>query len=199
MVAKKVGNTAVKKKPAIAKSTTAKPKKTAAKKKATPVKKTTKAVAKKKVSYIPKGYHHITPYFIVDGAKEAIAFYKKIFGAKEIFKMQRTDGKIGHAELMIQDTKLMLADECPEMQVHGPRNISAPIFMHIYVKDVDAVIKKAVSAGATLSRPAENMFYGDRGAAIIDPLGHHWFIATHIEEVPPAELKKRAAAQYDKK
>ncbi len=154
----------------------------------------------KKVSFIPKGYHCITPYLIVDNATKAIAFYKKIFGAKEIMRMDRPDGKIGHAELKIGDAKIMLADECPEMKAHSPKGPhSGGISIHTYVKDVDATIKKAVTAGAKLTRKAEDMFYGDRSGSLRDPYGHHWFVSTHIEDVSKMQLKKRAAELFGKK
>ncbi len=155
---------------------------------------------KKKVSAIPKGYHSITPYLIMDNASEAIAFYKKAFGAKEAMRLAQPNGKVGHAELKFGDAKIMLADECPEMQARSPKALGgSPIFIHLYVKNVDATIAKAVSAGGKLLRPIDNMFYGDRCGIVADPFGYMWNVSTHIEDVTPAQLKKRAAALYNHK
>ncbi len=153
--------------------------------------------ATKKVSAIPRGYHSITPYLIVKGAKKAIEFYKKAFGAKEMMRMENSKGTgIAHAELKIGDTKIMLADECPKMgaNLRSPKAYGgSPVGIHLYIKDVDSVIKRAVSAGAKLTRAAEDMFYGDRSGAVEDPYGHKWYISTHIENVSPAQMKKRFA------
>ncbi len=149
---------------------------------------------KKKVMAIPKGYNNVTPYLILNGAAKAIEFYKKVFGAKERMRMEHGN-KIGHAELKIGDTMIMLADECPEKGAVAPRG-PVGVSIHLYVKDVDAVFKKAVSAGATVTREIENMFYGDRSAGIQDPFGHTWFIATHVEDVTPAKIRKRAQALF---
>lgn len=149
---------------------------------------------KKKVSAIPKGYNNITPYLIVDDAADAIHFYKKVFGAKEAFRMDRPDGKVGHAELKIGDTKIMIADVYPEMGAHSPRSYGgSPVSIHLYTKNVDGVVQKAVASGANLTRPVENMFYGDRSASLEDPYGHKWYVSTHIEDVTPAMMKKRMA------
>ncbi len=161
--------------------------------KAKTVKKAKKVVRKKaKVQAIPKGYHTLTPYLIIDNAREAIEFYKKAFGAKEIFVMEK-DGKIGHAEMKFGDSMVMLADEYPQMNARGPKSIGgSPVSMHLYMKDVDQVIKQAVAAGATLTHPVSDKFYGDRSGGVIDPFGHSWHVSTHIEDVPPKELKRRA-------
>jgi PhnB protein len=173
------------------KKVTPKPKKRAVKKRQ--MKRRVKR-ARKKVLAIPKGYNNITPYLIVDNAMEAINFYKKIFGAKEAFRMDRPDGKVGHAELKIGDTKIMLADVYPEMGAHSPRSYGgSPVSIHLYIKNVDAVVQKAVSAGARLTKPVENMFYGDRSGGLEDPYGHKWYISTHVEDVTPAVMKKRMA------
>lgn len=157
------------------------------------VKKSAKKAAKK-VSPIPAGYNTVIPYLIVDGALDAIAFYKKAFGAKAIMCMDHGTGKVGHAELQIGDTKIMLADECPEMNARGPKTCNgSPISIHLYMTDVDAVVKKAVAAGATLIRPVEDMFYGDRSGGIKDPFGHTWYVATHTEDLTMAQVKKRMA------
>ena len=151
----------------------------------------------KKVNFIPKGYHVVTPYLAVEGASEAIVFYKKVFGAKEVMRMEKPGGKIGHAEVRIGDTKIMLADEHPEMSARSPESYGgSPVGIHLYIKDVDAILQKAMAAGATLLRPATNMFYGDRIGTMKDPYGHTWSVATHIEDVSAKEMKKRAAAMY---
>lgn len=181
-----------------AKNTTTK-KSTLAKKK-TAIKSPAK---KKKVSPIPKGYSSITPYLIVKNAAKAIEFYKKVFLAKEVMRMDKPGGKIGHAELKIGDTKIMLADEAQEMGAKASKSPEAlgncSISIHLYTKNVDATIKLAVAAGAKLLRPVEDMFYGDRIGMVQDPYGHMWSVATHIEDVSKATLKKRAAELYSKK
>jgi PhnB protein len=149
----------------------------------------------KKVNFIPKGYHVVTPYLAVEGASEAIVFYKKVFGAKEVMRMPGPNGTIGHAEIAIGDCRIMLADEFPEMNFKSPRAFGgSPVAVNLYVKNVDAVAKKAVAAGAKLLRPVADQFYGDRSGSLEDPFGHVWHVATHIKEIPMKELKKRAAA-----
>ena len=153
----------------------------------------------KKVLAIPKGYHTVTPYLIVNGGIKAIAFYKKAFGAKSVVHMEQPKGKVQHAELTIGDSKIMLGDECPEMQALSPDHYKgSPITIHLYVKDVDAVVKRAVSAGAKLIRPVEDMFYGDRSGGLEDPFGHRWYVSTHIEDLTLSQIKKRAAALFGK-
>jgi len=147
------------------------------------------------VKAIPDGYHSITPYITVDGGAAAIEFYKKVFDAVERLRMDGPNGKVGHTELLIGDSVLMMSDEYPEMNARGPKTIGgSPVSLALYVIDVDAVVKKAVAAGATLERPVENRFYGDRTGTIKDPFGHTWHIATHVEDVSPEELQKRAKA-----
>jgi len=151
------------------------------------------------VKPIPEGYHSITPYLYIRGAAEALEFYKKAFGAVEVMRMPAPGGKIGHAEIKIGDSKLMMADEFPEMGARGPKTIGgSAVGLMLYVEDVDAVVKQAVAAGATLKKPVENQFYGDRSGFLEDPFGHGWYVSTHIEEVPMEELKKRAAAMAEK-
>lgn len=151
---------------------------------------------KPKVRPIPKGYHAVTAYLSVQGAAGAIAFYKKAFGAKEIMRMPGPGETIGHAEIQIGDSRIMLADEFPEINFRSPRSFGGtPVNIHLYVQDVDKVAKKAVSAGAKLLRPVTDEFYGDRSGSLEDPYGHVWHVATHIEDIPPKELKKRAAAK----
>lgn len=161
-------------------------------------KKSVKKVVKsksKKVMVIPKGYHSVTPYLIVNNAANAIEFYKKAFGAKETMRVAKADERIKHAELQIGDAKIMLADECHELNAVGPQTCHrSPVGIHLYIKDVDAVIERAVAAGAKVTRPIENMFYGDRAGGVEDPFGHFWHVATHIEDVTPAQMKKRLAA-----
>lgn len=147
------------------------------------------------VKPIPDNYHRVTPYLIVNGAADAIDFYKKIYGATEIMRMPGPDGKIGHAELKIGDSVIMLADENLEMGHKGPRTFGgSPVSLLLYVENVDRVVKNAVEAGSKLVRPVADQFYGDRTGGLVDPFGHEWYLATHIEDVSPDEMKKRADA-----
>ena len=146
---------------------------------------------------IPEGYGSVTPYLIVNGAARAIEFYKQAFGATETFRMERPDGRVGHAEIKIGDSHVMLADEHPEMGARGPQAIGgSPISLVLYVEDVDATVNRAVEAGAKLTRPVANQFYGDRTGGVEDPFGHAWYVATHVEDVAPEEMQKRAAAAH---
>ena len=146
------------------------------------------------VKPIPDGYHSVTPYLIFDNAAAALEFYKKALGAVELMRFPAPGGKIGHAEIRIGDSPVMLADESPEMNARSARTIGgSPISLLVYVEDVDALVARAVAAGAKLVRPVANQFYGDRTGGIDDPFGYHWYIATHVEDDPPDELKKRAA------
>lgn len=148
----------------------------------------------KKVNPIPKGYHTLTPYLIFKDAAGAIEFYKKAFGAKELIRMPKPDGKIGHAEMQIGDSRFMMADEAPEMGARSPQTIGgSPISLYLYVKDVDKVFHQAVAAGAKVVQPLVDKFYGDRNGGVTDPFGYAWYIATHKEAVAPKEMKKRAA------
>ena len=147
------------------------------------------------VKPVPDGYHSVTPYLYIKGAARAIDFYKQAFGAVEVMRLASPDGKVGHAEIKIGDSHVMLADEFPEMGARSPQTIGGtPIGLMVYLADVDKVVDRAVKAGATLERPVEDKFYGDRMGGIVDPFGHRWYISTHIEDVPPAEMEKRAAA-----
>src|SRR3989440_5307281 len=149
----------------------------------------------KKVLPIPKGYHSVTAYLSVQNAAQAIDFYKRAFGAKELLRMPGPDGKIGHAEVMIGDSQVMLADEFPDMGFLGPQSRGGTtVQLHLYVKDVDATVEKALAAGGKLKRPIEDQFYGDRAGTLEDPFGHVWYVATHKEELSPAEIRRRAAA-----
>jgi PhnB protein len=151
-----------------------------------------------KVQPIPEGYHSVTPYISVRGAADAIAFYKKAFGAKELVRMDMPGGRVGHAELQLGNSRFMLADEMPEMPdavTRSPKGLGGTSFgMVIYVDDVDTQFKQAVASGATVKRPLTDQFYGDRSGTIEDPFGHIWTLATHVEDVSPEEMKKRMAA-----
>jgi PhnB protein len=143
------------------------------------------------VKYIPDGYHSVTPYLYIDGAAAAIDFYKKAFGAIETVRMLSPDGKIGHAEIKIGDSHVMLADQNERVGAYSPKHYGGvPGNLMIYVEDVDSVFKRAVDAGATVNRPLADQFYGDRNGGIEDPFGHHWFISTHIRDVSPEEMKQ---------
>jgi PhnB protein len=142
---------------------------------------------------IPEGYHTATPYLTLDDAAGAIDFYKKAFGAKERMRMEAPGGKIGHAELQIGDSIVMLADAFPQSSTQPPRELggtTAGVFL--YVDDVDAVAQKAVDAGATITMEVADQFWGDRFGSLQDPFGHSWSIATHVEDVPPDEMAERA-------
>jgi PhnB protein len=146
------------------------------------------------VKPIPDGYHSVTPYLILDDAARALEFYKKGLGAVELMRFPAPGGKIGHAEIKIGDSPVMLADENAEMNAKSPHTIGgSPISLMIYVEDVDARVAQAVAAGAKITRPVANQFYGDRTGGVDDPYGYHWYLATHIEDVPPDELEKCAA------
>jgi PhnB protein len=144
---------------------------------------------------VPDGYHTATPYLIVKGAAQAIEFYKRAFGATELMRMPQPGGKIGHAEIKIGDSPIMLADESPDVGAHSPQSIGgSPVSIMLYVEDVDTIFSQAVAAGAKVRRPVADQFYGDRTGGIEDPFGHLWYIATHKEDVSPEEMRKRAAA-----
>ena len=147
-----------------------------------------------KVSYIPKDYNSVTPYLVVRGAEQAIDYYKKVFGATEVMRMPGPEGKIGHAELKIGDSLIMLADENPGMGAgySSATTIGAsPVSLYVYLPNVDDVVKRATTEGAKLLKPVQDQFYGDRSGFIQDPFGHLWGIATHIEDVAPNEMKER--------
>ncbi|HST19994.1 MAG TPA: VOC family protein [Blastocatellia bacterium] len=151
-----------------------------------------------KVNHIPEGYHTATPYLIVNGAAKAIDFYKQAFGATEILRMEDPkSGKIGHAEIKIGNSHIMLGDEMPEMGYSSPQTLGGtPVSIMLYVEDVDTVAAQAVAAGAQVLKPVADQFYGDRSGSFADPFGHQWHIATHIEDVTPEEVGKRVAALY---
>ena len=142
---------------------------------------------------VPDGYHTATPYLIINGAAAALKFYKEAFGATELFRMDAPGGKIGHAEIKIGDSPIMLADEYPDMGYRGPQAIGGtPVSIMLYVEDVDAVFNRTVAAGAKVKQPVIDQFYGDRSATLEDPFGHVWTIATHKEDLTPEEIGKRA-------
>src|SRR5215213_9218878 len=148
------------------------------------------------VKSIPDGYHSVTPYLIIDGAADAIEYYKKAFGATELFRMDH-GGKIGHAELKIGDSPIMLADENLEMGFRGPKALGGtPISLMIYVDDVDTIYPRALEAGGVEMKPLQDQFYGDRSGTLTDPFGHVWTVATHKEDVTPEEIEKRLASMH---
>jgi len=170
----------------------AKSKKSAVKAKA---KKTARPKRAAKPLAQPKGYSSVTAYLIAQDAAAAIAYYKAVFGAKEEMRMPAPGGKVGHAELRIGDSKIMLADEFPDMEAHGPRKFGgSPVSIMLYVKDVDATVAKAVAKGGRLVREVKTQFYGDRSGAVEDPEGHIWHVSTHVEDVTPKEVKRRMEA-----
>jgi len=147
------------------------------------------------VKPIPDGYRTVTPYLIVKGAAQAIDFYKKAFAAEEIMRFPGPDGRIGHAEIRIGDSTIMLADEHPAMQALGPQSRGGTtVGFVIYVPDVDRRVALAIEAGAKIVRPVQNQFYGDRSGTLVDPFGHQWTIASHVEDVPPEEMQRRMKA-----
>jgi PhnB protein len=147
------------------------------------------------VKPIPEGYPRVIPYLSVEGAEAAIEFYTEVFDARERVRMPGPDGKIGHAEISIGDAVVMLADTFPEMGGQTPKGLGGtPVTIMIYVEDVDDVFERALKAGATEERKVEDQFYGDRAGVFVDPFGHKWFVASHVEDVPADEMQKRAAA-----
>ena len=148
------------------------------------------------VKPIPDGYHSVTPYLICDRAADAIEYYKNAFGATELFRMDH-EGKVGHAELKIGDSPIMLADEFPQMGYRSPKALGGtPVSIMIYVEDVDTVYQRAIDAGATEVKPLQDQFYGDRSGTLTDPFGHVWTVATHREDVSMEEMNRRMAAAH---
>lgn len=144
------------------------------------------------VKPIPDGFPRVTPYLVCDGAAQAIEFYTSIFGGTERMRMPGPDGRIGHAEIQIGDSVVMLADEFPDMGAVGPKTVGGtPVSLMIYVEDVDDAVARAVQAGAKELRPVKNQFYGDRSGEIEDPFGHRWSVATHVEDVSPEDMERR--------
>ena len=150
------------------------------------------------VKPIPEGYHSVTPYLTISGAAQALDFYKTAFGATELFRMEH-EGKIGHAEIKIGDSPIMLADEHPEMGNKSPATLGgSPVGIMIYVDDVDQIYNQAIAAGGKEIKPLQDQFYGDRSGTLIDPFGHVWTVATHTEDVTPEEIERRLAAMHAK-
>lgn len=146
------------------------------------------------VKPIPAGYHSVTPYLIIKGAADAIDFYKKAFGATELFRMEH-EGKVGHAEIKIGDSPIMLADEHPGMGYVSPKTLGGtPVSLMIYVENVDTIYKQAIKSGGEEVKALQDQFYGDRSGTLKDPFGHVWTVATHKEDVTPEEMDKRIAA-----
>ena len=150
------------------------------------------------VKAIPDGYHTLTPYLIVRGANDAIDFYKRAYGAEEIVRMHGPDGKsVAHAELKIDDSLFMLADEFPTMGTKGPQTLGgSPVGIFMYVQDVDSSFQRALKAGATEQMPVKDMFWGDRYGKLRDPFGHEWSLATHKKDMTPEEIRKAAQAFF---
>ena len=147
------------------------------------------------VKAIPDKYHNITPYLYVKGAPAAIDFYKNVFGATEIVSMLGPNGKIMHAELLFGQSIVMLADEDPSRGMMGPHTVGGySVGLHLYIENVDAVVQKALENGARELHPVKNQFYGDRSGSLLDPFGHMWTVATHVEDVSPDEMRKRMPA-----
>jgi PhnB protein len=143
---------------------------------------------------VPPGYHTVTPYLVCRGAANAIAFYTKAFGAKELLRMPTPDGRVAHAELRIGDSRIMVGDEMPEMGASSPQTVGGTaVAIFLYVKDVDAWFARATAAGATVEMPLADMFWGDRYGKLVDPFGHKWSMAMHIEDVSPKEMARRSA------
>ncbi|UII73346.1 VOC family protein [Pseudomonas sp. HN11] len=147
------------------------------------------------VKPIPEGYASITPYMGINKASEAIEFYKKAFGAIQVMRLDMPDGKVGHAELRIGDSAIMLGTPCDEMALRNPDEHTS-VGLHLYVNDVDAQFKQAVAAGASVVSEPKDQFYGDRSASVKDPFGHMWFLATHKEDLTEAQIRERAEAMF---
>jgi PhnB protein len=153
-----------------------------------------------KAKPIPEGHNRVSPYLIVNGGARALDFYKKAFEATELFRMAAPDGKIGHAEIKIGDTVIMLADEHPDHSAYAPGHFGgSPVSLHVYVEDVDKVAGRAVAAGAKITRPVADQFYGDRLGTLEDPFGHTWHVSTHLEDLTPEEIGRRAQAAMKEK
>ncbi|SBT05807.1 Glyoxalase/bleomycin resistance protein/dioxygenase [Candidatus Propionivibrio aalborgensis] len=149
------------------------------------------------VKPIPDGYHSVTPYLSIKGAADAIEFYKQALGANELFRMAMPSGDIGHAEIMIGNSRIMLADPCEEFNFRSPKVLGgSSVGLHVYVEDVDKLFAQAVAAGAKVVKPLQDQFYGDRGGTLEDPFGHVWFLATHKEDLAPEEINRRAEALF---
>jgi PhnB protein len=147
-------------------------------------------MTKPQVKPVPDGMHTVTPHLVCNGAADAITFYKQAFSAVELGRLPGPQGKLMHAMLRIGDSAVMLADEFPDYGSFGPKSLKgSPVTIHLYVEDVDATVKRAVAAGAKITMPVDDMFWGDRYGKIEDPFGHHWSVATHIRDVSPEEMQ----------
>src|SRR5688572_7824290 len=148
-----------------------------------------------KTHWLPHGYHTVTPYLIAKGCAQAIDFYKRAFGATEVMRMNGPGGVIGHAEILVNQSHIMLADEFPQMGAVSPQTLGgSAVLIMVYVENVDALAAQAIQAGAIVEKPLQDQFYGDRSVSLRDPFGHRWTFATHIEDVSPEEIKRRLAA-----
>jgi PhnB protein len=146
---------------------------------------------------IPAGHHTVTPYLAINDGARALEFYKKAFGATEKYKLMMPDGRLGHAEIRLGDSLIMLADEFPEFGGKSPQTLGgSPVSIHLYVEDVDAFFQRALAAGAKERKPVKDQFYGDRSGQLEDPFGHLWWVATHKEDVAPDEMQKRVQAMF---
>ena len=149
------------------------------------------------VKTVPEGYHTVTPYLAIKDGAKALEFYKKAFGATEVTKLMMPDGRLGHAEIRLGDSMIMLSDEFPEYGAKSPATLGgSPVNIHLYVDDVDAFVKRAIEAGAKEKKPITDQFYGDRSGQIEDPFGHLWWVATHKEDVSPEEMQRRVDAMF---
>jgi PhnB protein len=151
----------------------------------------------KAVKPIPAGHRTVTPYLAIKNGADALEFYKKAFGATEVYKLMLPDGRLGHAEIRLGDSVIMLADEFPEFGGKSPQTLGgSPVSIHLYVEDVDAFFARAVAAGASERKPVTDQFYGDRSGELEDPFGHLWWVATHKEDVPPDEMQRRVQTLF---
>jgi PhnB protein len=147
----------------------------------------------KQVKPVPEGYHSVTPYLVVHDAARALDFYQRVFGAKEVMRMNNPQGRVGHAEIKIGDSLIMLAEETPNSGVRSPQSLNgSTVSIFVYFEDVDSVFNKALAAGAKEVQRLADMFWGDRYGRLTDPFGHSWSLATHIEDVTPEEMGRRA-------
>jgi len=150
------------------------------------------------VKPIPEGMHSLTPHLMCAGASDAIAFYVRAFGAVEEMRLPGPQGRLMHAMIRIGDSALMLVDESPEQGIFGPKSLNgSPVTIHLFVEDVDATVARAVAAGATITMPVADMFWGDRYARLDDPFGHHWSVATHTRDVSPEQMQQAVAAMRE--
>lgn len=149
------------------------------------------------VKSIPEGFHSVTPYLSIQGAADALEFYKRAFNATELFRLAAPGGVIGHAEILIGDSHIMLSDQCEESPIPNPQLLGgSSVGLHIYVENVDVIFDQAIDAGAKVVKSVEDQFYGDRTGTLKDPFGHIWFIATHKEDLTPEEINERAASLF---